>query len=140
MQLDPILRPLGAALSRGRMEIIVVTKVRSFGAIQRKKRWSNAQKLSRTRLKPCSPWVIINTASLARLRDCQNHVRARWQNVTRQQRSANGPRSESPETKDNGMKVLPTSSELSALDPRNVELLVGMQHGLTHASTIPDRA
>ena len=56
---------------------------------------------------------LLSVLGAARLRACQNHVRSRQQNVTRQQRGATGSRPSRPTPGTLGCKALPTSSKPS---------------------------
>ena len=67
------------------------TLIPPLGTMQRNALWRMRRDLNRTRLKPCSPWVIINTGGNA-ITGCQNHLRSRQQNVTWQQRGTICPR------------------------------------------------
>ena len=61
--LTPILRLLGRGfLARTRFSTLTAsTLLPPLGATQRNVLWRMRRNWSRTRLKPCSPWVIINT-------------------------------------------------------------------------------
>src|SRR6266487_402634 len=95
--LIPILRLLGRGFLERTAEstITATTLLASHGARQRNVLWRMRRNWSRTRLKPCSPWVIINIGCCV-ITACQGHVRARQQDVTRQQRGAICPRSSYP--------------------------------------------
>ena len=75
--LTQILRLLGRGfLARTRFFTLAAvdpTHCRS-AAMQRNVLWRMRRNWSRTRLKPCSPWVIINTGCCV-ITGCQNHVR-----------------------------------------------------------------
>ena len=140
VQLDPNFALAWARLSRADAVLYFdrTTLLQPLGATQRNVLWRMRRDWSRTRLKPCSPWVIINI----------------W--VLRDYGAAKT-------TFDRVSKMLPGSSEVPmalgrvarreghwdesiayfeqalALDPRNVELL-GRGTDLRHASTIPGRA
>ena len=96
--LTPILRLLGRGfLARTRLLYFNhATLLTPLGAMQRNVLWRMRRNWSRTRLKLCSPWVIINIRCCVDYGLCQNHVRARQQDVTRQQRGAIGPRLSCP--------------------------------------------
>ena len=95
----------------------------------------------RRKLEPNSPETLLALGYyqywvLRRLRACQNHVRARQQNVAKQQRGARGPRLI---TRREGHwdESVAYFEQALALDPRNVDLLVQAAATLPDASTIP---
>ena len=97
VQLDPNFALAWARLSRADAHLYFNRDDTTplLGAMQRNVLWRMRRNWSRTRLKPCSPWVIINTGCCV-ITGCKNHVRSRQQNVTRQQRGASGPRPSYP--------------------------------------------
>ena len=140
--LTPILRLLGRGFLAW-TRILYFNARRHYGsqlgATQRNVLWRMRRNWRRTLLKPCSPWVIINTGCcvITGLPKPRSVASAKCYLAAARchMRSA-----ELPDARDTGMKALPTSSRPSALDPRNVELLTDATWTYAHASTIPGRA
>ena len=92
--------------------------------MQRNVLWRMRRDWSRTRLKPCSPWVIIN---IWVLRD-YGAAKTTFERVSKMLPGSSevpdGPRLELPDARDTGIKALPTCEQALALDPRNVDLLM----------------
>ena len=139
--LTPILHSLGRDFLVG-MRLFTSSPVATslpLGGMRLKERWRTRRNSSRTRPKPCSPWVIISITccvitgllkprSDSSAKCCQAAVRSLL------------PLPLLPDARDTGMKALPTCEQALALDPRNVQLLNEAACDLRDASTIPDSA
>jgi serine/threonine protein kinase len=114
--LTPALRSLGRDfLVRMRNSTLGVTESSlfpAFGAMHRNVLWTTPRDLSRTRLKRCSPWVIINTwccvitaSPRPRLSESVNCYPAAVRYHT--------PLADLPDERDTGIKASPTSNKPS---------------------------
>ena len=114
MQLDPNFAIAWARLSRADAfsTLTATTLLPPLGATQRNVLWRMRRNWSRTRLRPCSPWVIINTGCcvITGLPKPRSSASAKcYQAAARSHR----PSAELPDARDTGIKALPTSSKPS---------------------------
>ena len=138
--LTPILRCLGAAFSCTRVSFTSArTTQPPLAAMRPKVLWRMRRNSSRTRLKPCSPWVITNTGccaitglpkprSSASAKCCQAAARSQWPSALIARREGHWDES------------VAYFEQALALDPRNAQLLESSGIDLRDASTIPGRA
>ena len=101
--------------------------------------WRMRRNWSRTRLKPCSPWVIINTRVL---RD-YGAAKTTFERVSKMlPGSSEVPMALALVARREGHwdESIAYFEQALALDPRNVELLTAAAWTYSDASTIPGRA
>ena len=112
--LTPILRLLGRGfLARTRISTLTATTLLPpLGAMQRNLLWRMRRNWRRTRLKPCSPWVIINIGCcvITGLPKPRSSASAKCYQAAARCQCALG---ELPDARDTGIKALPTSSKPS---------------------------
>ena len=137
VELDPNFALAWARLSRGHALLyfdLAATPL-PLAAMRLKVLWRTRRNSSRTRLKPCLPWVIINIGCcvITGLPKPRSGALARcYQAAARSE----GPSDELPDAKETGMKALPTSSKASPSIHVMWSYLRTPQR-LTSASTIP---
>ena len=136
--LTPILRLLGRGfLARTRFSTLTVTTLLPpLGATRRNVLWKMRRNSSRTRLKPCLPWVIINTGSCAitGLPKPRSVALARCYQAAARYRGLSALVARREGHWDQSIAYF---EQALALDPRNVELLMDAAWTYTDASTIP---
>ena len=139
--LTPILRLLGRGfLVRTRFFTLTAsTTLLPLGAMQRNVLWRMRRNCSRTRLKPCSPWVIINIGCcvITGLPKPRSSASAKCYQAAARCHMALGLVARREGHWDQSVAYF---EQALALDPRNVELLMRRGMDLRHASTIPGRA
>ena len=141
VQLDPNFAIAWARLSRADALLYFYRSdtLRSLGATQRNVLWRMRRNWSRTRLKPCSPWVIINTGCCVITGLPKPHSSASakcYQAAAR----CHMPSAQLPDARDTGMKALPTSSKPSPWTHVMWSYLWTRHATYAHASTIPGGA
>ena len=123
--LTPILRSLGRGfLARTRYLYFNVDDTASAARRDAAKAlWRMRRNWSRTRLKPCSPWVIINTGCCVITGLPKPRSSRVSKDVTRQQRGTIWPSALVARREGHWDQSIAYFEQALALDPRNVELL-----------------
>ena len=123
--LTPILRSLGRGfLARTRFSTLTATTLLPpLGATQRNVLWRMRRNWSRTRLKPCSPWVIINTGCcvITGLPKPRSVASAKCYQATAR---CHMPSARVTRREGHWDQSIAYFEQALALDPRNVELLM----------------
>ena len=112
--LTPILRSLGRGfLARTRFSTLTTrTTLPLLGAMQRNMLWKMRRNWSRTRPKPCSPWVIINIGCCV-ITGSAKTTFGRVSKMLPGNSEVLMPSAQLPDARDTGMKALPTWSKPS---------------------------
>src|SRR5262249_24058807 len=130
--LTPILQPPGRGfLERTRFSTLIASAMTLLlpGAARRNVLWKVRKNWSLTRLKRCSPWVIINSECCV-ITDLPKPRSVASANSYQAAATCQGPSAESLVTRDTGMKALLTTSELSP-QTHIMWTYSWRQHGLT---------